>query len=75
MTEQEKYEAYLQMLKQPFMKLCRLRFLNPDGTTAFFVDSNEKNAQSGAFIADGSISVILCTRDRTNRTPSSWARL
>lgn len=59
MTEQEKYEAYLQMLEQPFIKLCRLRFLNPDGTTAFFVDSNEKNPQSGAFIADGSISVNL----------------
>ena len=34
MTEQEKYLAYLRALKGRFQKLCRLRFLNPDGSTA-----------------------------------------
>lgn len=42
MTEQEKYLAYLRALKGRFQKLCRLRFLNPDGSTAFFVDNTRE---------------------------------
>lgn len=38
-------------------KICRLRFLNPDGSTAFAVDSNWRNRYSTAFIANGNISV------------------
>lgn len=54
------YEAYLSALKRPFQKLCRLRFLNPDGSTAFTLDNNTKNRRSKAFIQDGgSISVNL----------------
>lgn len=59
MTEQEKYLAYLKALKKPFQKLCRLRFLNPDGSTAFFVDNSQKNRYSGAFIAEGTLTVNL----------------
>ena len=51
------YDDYLAALKEPFVKLCRLRFLNPDGSTAFMVDNNAKNRRSGAFIAFGSISM------------------
>lgn len=60
MTEEQKYLDYLKMLKTPFVKLCRLRFLNPDGSTAFAVDNNAHNRHSGAFIAEESnISVNL----------------
>lgn len=59
MTEQEKYLAYLKSLKGRFQKICRLRFLNPDGSTAFFVDNNPDNRYSGAFIADGTLTVHL----------------
>ena len=59
MTEQEKYLAYLRALKGRFQKLCRLRFLNPDGSTAFFVDNNPRNKYSGAFVADGGLTVNL----------------
>lgn len=59
MTEEQKYLDYLNMLKRPFTKLCRLRFLNPDGSTAFAVDNNAHNRHSGAFVDEGSISVNL----------------
>lgn len=60
MTEEQKYLAYLEALREPFIKLCRLRFLNPDGSTAFAVDNNVENRHSGAFIGgDSSISVNL----------------
>jgi len=57
------YNLYEKSLRSPFQKLCRLRFLNPDGFTAFVVDNsldNQANAtRSKAFIADGTISVNL----------------
>lgn len=55
MTENEKYLDYLTMLRKPFQKLCRLRFLQPDGSTAFVLDNNPKNVRAGAFIAEGQI--------------------
>ena len=55
MTENEKYLDYLQMLRRPFQKLCRLRFLQPDGSTAFVLDNNPRNFRAGAFIAEGQI--------------------
>lgn len=55
MTENQKYLDYLQMLRRPFQKLCRLRFLQPDGSTAFVLDNNPKNVRAGAFIAEGQI--------------------
>ena len=55
MTPQEQYLDYLQMLRKPYQKLCRLRFLQPDGSTAFMLDNNPRNKRSGAFIAEGTI--------------------
>lgn len=55
MTEQEKYMDYLQMLRRPFQKLCRLRFLQPDGSTAFMLDNRTSGARAGALIAEGKI--------------------
>ena len=60
--------AYLAALRHPFYKLCRLRFLQPDGSTAFSLDNNPKNRRSGAFIADGSISANLQNGKRRNAT-------
>lgn len=42
-----------------FSKLARLRFLNPDGTTAFSVDNDPDNSKSGAFLQSGTVSVNL----------------
>lgn len=59
MNEQERYRAYLSALKSSFFKLCRLRFLNPDGSTAFALDNNPRNRRSRAFVQEGDISVNL----------------
>lgn len=58
-TRNEKYLEYLDMLRRPFVKLCRLRFLNPDGSVAFALDNNPSGMHSGAFISEGSLSVNL----------------
>ena len=67
-TVAEKLQDYLRQLRTPFVKLCRLRFLQPDGSTAFALDNNPRNKRSGAFIADGSISCNL--QNGTRRTAS-----
>lgn len=61
-------QAYMNALRQPFQKLCRLRFLQPDGSTAFSLDNNPKNQRSGAFIADGSIATNLQNGKRRTAT-------
>lgn len=58
-TYAERTQDYFKMLRKPFTKLCRLRFLQPDGSTAFALDNNPLNRRSGAFLQDGSISVNL----------------
>lgn len=55
-TYAEKMADYLRQLRTPFTKLCRLRFLQPDGSTAFALDNNPSGKRSGAFLADGTIS-------------------
>lgn len=55
MTEIERFQDYLKMLRTPFHKLCRLRFLQPDGSTAFTLDNNPRNPRSAAFIMDGEV--------------------
>ena len=55
-THAERMQDYLRMLRTPFTKLCRLRFLQPDGSTAFALDNNAMGRRSGAFLADGTIS-------------------
>ena len=53
------FNLYEKSIRQPFIKLCRLRFLNSDGTTAFVVDNNDNYKRNKCFIAGGSLSVNL----------------
>lgn len=55
----ERQRNYLAALKRPFFKLCRLRFLYPNGTTAFALDNNPRNWRSKAFIADGTVNANM----------------
>lgn len=59
MTHAERMNDYRRMLRTPYTKLCRLRFLQPDGSTAFALDNNPKGRYGGAFLADGSLHVNL----------------
>lgn len=59
MTAWERRQAYLAALRRPYVKLCRLRFLQPDGSTAFSLDNNPGNRRAGAFLRQGSISCNL----------------
>lgn len=55
----QNYVAYLDAVRRPFIKLCRLRFLNPDGSTAFALDNNVMKRWNKTFIASGNINVNL----------------
>ena len=61
-------QDYLRSLKRPFTKLCRLRFLNPNTTTAFALDNSRKNKRSRAFISNGSVSANLQNGQRISAT-------
>lgn len=59
MTNAE-WNAYVTALRSgQFIKLARLRFLNPDGTTAFALDNDPYNERSAAFIRGGNVSCNL----------------
>jgi hypothetical protein len=49
------YQTYLELLRKPFQKLVRLRFLNPDGSTSFTLDNDPLNARAGAFLSNGEL--------------------
>lgn len=49
------YQLYLESLRKPFQKLVRLRFLNPDGSSAFVLDNDPLNARAGAFLSSGEL--------------------
>ncbi len=66
MTEQERYLNYLTMLRKPFRKLCRLRFLQPDGSTAFVLDNRADTGS--AFISNGTITHNWQNGRRTSAT-------
>lgn len=66
MNEHEKWRAYLAALKGDFVKLCRLEFLQPDGSVAFALDNNPRSKRSGAFIQSGSLTVNLQNGQRRN---------
>lgn len=53
------FAEYLKAIENPFIKTCRLRFLQPDGSTAFALDDNPKQARNRTFIASGSLTVNL----------------
>ena len=55
MTSTE-WNEYISALRSGrFLKICRLRFLNPDGSAAFVLDNDPANKRSGAFIESGSL--------------------
>lgn len=56
------------MLRKPFQKLCRLRFLQPDGSTAFMLDNRQRGDRAGAFISDGTINHNWQNGRRTSAT-------
>lgn len=57
MTSTE-WNHYLAALRNgQYTKICRLRFLNPDGSAAFVVDNDPSNKKSGAFIDSGTLTV------------------
>ena len=62
------FQTYLSAVTRPFLKLVRLRFLNPDGSTAFVLDNNPYNKRSGAFIQEGSLRVNLQNGQRRTAT-------
>ncbi len=72
MTEAEKELDYIKMLREPFIKLCRLRFLNPDGSTAFSVGSSVGGSNGGAFIAEGNININLQNGKRRSASVTLW---
>ena len=53
------YIEYLKMLRQPFIKICRLRFLQPDGSVAFALDNDPKKSRSNTFIQSGNLTCNL----------------
>lgn len=64
----ERQIAYLETLQRPFAKLCRLRFLYPNGTTAFALDNNRHNKRSKAFIQEGSVNANMQNGQRLSAT-------
>ena len=64
----EAYNEYLSLLRKPFIKTCRLRFLNPDGSTAFALDDNPLHRKNKTFIAEGQLSVNLQNGQRRTVT-------
>lgn len=67
-TQIERQRSYLRTLRMPFFKLCRLRFLYPNGTTAFALDNNPKNRRSKAFINDGTVNANMQNGQRLTAT-------
>ena len=67
-TTIDRQKDYLKSLRRPYVKLCRLRFLNPNGTTAYALDNNPRNKRSKTFIASGSVSANLQNGQRMSAT-------
>ena len=63
-----RYQEYLDSLRTPFIKIARLRFLQPDGSTAFALDGNPLMIRNKAFIEDGQITVNLQNGQRRTAT-------
>ena len=67
-TTIDRQKDYLKQLRTSFVKLCRLRFMNPNGTTAYALDNNPRNKRSRAFIASGSVTANLQNGQRVSAT-------
>ena len=67
MPTSAQYQEYLSIISAPdkIIKIAKLEFLNPDGTTAFVIDNNYKRGYGGysngsrAFLQDGTLNVSL----------------
>ena len=66
----ERWQKYLRALEKPIIKRARLRFLNPDGTTAFALDNNAntRSKRSSAFLQNGTVNVNLQNGSRRQAT-------
>ena len=64
------FAEYLNALNYPFIKTCRLRFLQPDGSTAFALDNNPLQNRNKTFIADGNLTVNLQNGQRRSASVS-----
>lgn len=67
------YQAYLDALKQPFKKIAKIEFLQPDNSVAFSLDNNYKAGyntkyDTRAFIQNGTLSVSLQNGQRRKAT-------
>ena len=63
------WDYYLFMVRRgDFIKLSRLRFLNPGGSTAFSLDNDPLQKRSGAFLKTGTLTVNM--QNGTRRTAS-----
>lgn len=68
-----RYQKYLDSLMQPFKKLTKIEFLQPDGSVAFSLDNNYKRGygtkyDTRAFIQGGTLSVSLQNGQRRRAT-------
>ena len=68
-----RYQKYLDSLMQPFKKLTKIEFLQPDGSVAFSIDNNFKRGyrtryDTRAFIQGGTLSVSLQNGQRRRAT-------
>lgn len=74
MTEQQKYREYLNTLKRPHRNLCRLEFLQPDGSVAFALGTSSYKRgynsarDTRALVQDGELTVQLQNGQRRKAT-------
>lgn len=67
-AQAQRWQAYLSALRTDFVKLCKLEFLQPDGTVAYVLDNNAQNKRSNAFIQEGNLRVNLQNGQRRQAT-------
>lgn len=69
----DNYQQYLKEVAQPFQKIAKIDFLQPDNSVAFSLDSNHKRGymtkfDSRAFVQDGTLNVSLNNGQRRKAT-------
>lgn len=57
LDDRQRWELYLKTLRTDFVKLCKLEFLNPDGSVAFDIDNRSRRGRT--FLQDGNLEVHL----------------
>ena len=75
MTEAQKFDDYLKQLKTPYQKICRARFLNPDGSTAFEVDDNAGLERNKALLADSGAFTCNLQNGQRRSLPLTFAQI